>query len=146
MMNDDSLEQVERYLATLQPRDAPPALRAAVLTTARCELHAARWDRRLTRAATLLLTVGLVLNLALGLRPVNPRGGHSQSVTAARSQRLLVNTAVVIAEATDASTGIRVARQLAAMSGRELTSEEAAAIDAAVEQSGNHHSTNGNRG
>ena len=145
-MDDDSFEQVERHLAALEPRTASLALRATVLSAARRELHAARWDGRLTRAAMLLLSLGLVLNGAIGLRPVVPRGGHAQRLAAARSQRLLIDTAIVVAEATDASTGIRIARQLAAMSGRELTSDEAAAIDAAVEHSGNHHGTNGNRG
>jgi hypothetical protein len=67
------------------------------------------------------------------------------SIARPTSQQLLIDTAIVVAEATDASTGIRFARQLAAMSGHELTRDEAAAIDAAIQRE-ESHATNGNRG
>jgi hypothetical protein len=52
-----------------------------------------------------------------------------------------------VAEATDAATGSQFARQLAALRGRKLTADEAAAIDAAVGHSpGVHHNDNGRRG
>ena len=48
------------------------------------------------------------------------------------SQPSLVATAIVVAEATDAPTARRFAHQLAAMRGRTLTDDEAAAIEVAV--------------
>jgi hypothetical protein len=141
----DSLDEVERNLAALRPHRAPSELRAGVLDAVHRELRAARWDRRLARAAMLLVMVGLGLNLMLGMRPVKPSHSLPPDLARSTSPQLLVDTAVVIAEATDASTGSRVARQLAAMSGHELTRDEAAAIDAATER-GRNHSTNGNQG
>jgi hypothetical protein len=143
-MDDHSLEQVERHLAALRPRGAPATLRTAVLAATHRELRAARWDRWLSRAAMLLVMVGVGLNVALGLRPMNSRG-QSPSVVRTSSQQSLVDTAIVIAEATDAATGSRFARQLAVMCGHELTRDEAAAIDAAVRRV-EKHETNGNRG
>jgi hypothetical protein len=143
-MDNESLEQVEQHLAALRPLGAPAALRIAVLQATHRELQASRWDRRLARAAMSLVMVGLGLNVAIGLRPMNLHG-RLPSVVRSNSQQSLVDTAIVIAEATDAATGSRFARQLAAMSGHELTRDEAAAIDAAVQRAENHD-TNGNRG
>jgi hypothetical protein len=44
----------------------------------------------------------------------------------------LVQVAATVAEATDAETGRRVARQLAMLGGRELSGAQNAAIDAAL--------------
>jgi hypothetical protein len=105
------------------------------------ELRSARCDRRWARAAAVLLAAGVGLNVAIGLRTVGSVDGSQQSVIRSSARKSLVDTAVVVAEATDAATGSRFARQLAAMSGRELTSDEAAAIEAAVRRA-----ANGNKG
>jgi hypothetical protein len=139
-----SLEEVERRLAGLQTNGAPRELQPAVLADVNRELRAARWDRRLARAAAVLLVAGIVLNLAIGFRPVSSRA-MSQPVASTRSQSL-VDAAVVVAEVTDAATGSRFARQMAAMAGEELTSSEAAAIDAAVNQAVPQATKNGHRG
>jgi hypothetical protein len=145
VVDNDSLDQVEQLLAALWPNDVPPTLRATVLAATRRELQAARWDRRLARAAILLLMVGLGLNVAIGLRPIQLSKSKLPGVAASSSQQQLVDTAIVIAEATDAATGSRFARQLATMSGHTLTRDEAAEIDAAVNREAKH-ATNGNRG
>jgi hypothetical protein len=142
-MESESLEQIERQLAALQPSGAPRELRTAVLARVDRELRAGRWDRRLARAAVVLLVVGVGLNASVGLRSMNSRDTRQPiTVTSAQS---LVDTAVVVAEVTDAATGRRFARQMAAMAGVELTSAESAAIDAAVKQAA-PQATNGNRG
>jgi hypothetical protein len=71
--------------------------------------------------------------------------GGRQPMVQARSRQSLVETAVVVAQATDAATGRRFARQLAAISGHKLTADDAAAIDAAIERPMSHV-VNGGRG
>ena len=111
----------------------PSELRGAVLRDMERELRAARWDRRLGRVAVLLLVVGVGLNASLSLHvSTSPRPRPGQmAVDGARDS--LIETAIVVAEATDVETGRRFARQLAAMSGRELTDQELAAIGAATD-------------
>jgi hypothetical protein len=48
----------------------------------------------------------------------------------------LIETAIVVAEATNADTGRLFARKWAAMSGRALTEREIAAIDASNREEG----------
>ena len=76
----------------------------------------------------------------VGIHRTSPRGTAARLPDELRQS--LVDTAVVVAEATDAATGSRFARQLAAMSGEELTAHEQKAIDAAVR----HVMANGNKG
>jgi hypothetical protein len=144
MMDNDSLEHVERQLAGLAPGTAPRELRGAVLARVQRELRGARWDRRLGRAAAVLLAVGVGLNVSIGVRSMNSRDARQQIVRT--SPQSLLDTAVVVAEATDAATGLRFARQLAAMAGLELSSEDAAAIDAALRAKRAPATTNGHRG
>jgi type II secretory pathway component PulM len=129
-MNDDSFHELERQLTVAGATGAPPHLRSAVLAGVARELRAARWDRRLARAAAMLLIVGVGLNAALvwqgGSAPEQRRQFAQQ--TASNS---LVDTAIIVAEATDAETGRTFARQLAALRGRELTDQEIASIEAA---------------
>jgi hypothetical protein len=139
-MYDVTLEQIERQVAGVAPEGAPPALRAAVLADVHRELRAARWDRRLARAAALLLVVGVGMNLAAGLQSENIASKRPRGATQANSRRSLVETAIVVAEATDARTGRHFARQLAAMTGHRLTVDEAAAIDAAIGNRPGDHS------
>ncbi|HEY3392829.1 MAG TPA: hypothetical protein VGK58_08985 [Lacipirellulaceae bacterium] len=141
-MNDESLDYIERQLR-FGVLGAPPALRAAVLAGIRRELRAARWDRRMARAAAVLLIVGIGLNVSIGVHSLNRQDTRQQ--IARTSSQSLVETAVVVAEATDAATGMRFARQLAAMSGLELTSAEAAAIDAALQRTTAPATSNGHR-
>jgi hypothetical protein len=143
-MSSKSRDEIERQLAGLAPSAAPRELRTAVLDGLQRELRAARWDWRLARAAAALLVVGAVLNLAIGLRPIDSRG-MNQPVAGTRSQSL-VEAAVVVAEVTDAATGSRFAHQMAAMAGVELTTAEAAAIEAAVHEAVPQATKNGHRG
>ena len=143
-MNDEPLEQVERQMAALQFTGAPNELRAAVLADVHRELRAARWDRGLTRAAALLFVAGIALNIAVGMQPTG-RANHGQRLANSSPRQSLLDTAVVVAEVTDARTGSRFARQLAEMMGQKLTADEAAAIEAAV-QSARQHGANGNKG
>jgi hypothetical protein len=131
-MRDASWEQIEAQLAGMQPSAAPQELRAAVMDDVRRELRAGRRDRRLARIAGALLLVGLGMNIAVGLKLGDEQRQPSQ-VAEIRLRESLVDTAVVVAEATDARTGSRYARQLAAMIGHTLSDAEAAAIDAAVD-------------
>ena len=145
-MNDESMETVERRLACFDSRGVPPGLRENVLADVQRELRAARWDRRLARAAVVLLVVGVGMNVAIGLRPSDSGSDRVAQNHSGEARRSLVETAVVVAQATDASTAIQFARQLAAMTGRELTPDEAAAIDAAVQRQPLRGEPGNNRG
>jgi hypothetical protein len=57
---------------------------------------------------------------------------HQTQLADETRAKSLIDTAIVVAEATDANTGRTFARQLAALSGRELTDQEIASINAAV--------------
>ena len=98
------------------------------------ELRAARWDRRLAQAAIVLLVIGVGMNASLVFRGAKSFDRHATQVARGRSQESLIETAIVVTEATDAETGRRFVRQIAAMSGRELTDQELEAIDAAIER------------
>jgi hypothetical protein len=52
----------------------------------------------------------------------------------------------LVAEVTDAATGSRIARSLAAMAGDELTKDEEAEIDSAIEGSSALTKMNGSKG
>jgi hypothetical protein len=133
-MDSESLEQVERQLAGFRPSAAPAELRASVLAEMHRELRASRWDWRLARAAAVLLVVGIGLNLAIGFSSFGSSDVRSRPVAHSNSQQSLLDTAVVVAQTTDAATGRRFARQLAVLSGYELSKAEEAAIDAAVQR------------
>jgi hypothetical protein len=130
-MNDDALEHVESQLAKMRPTGAPLELRSMVLADVRRELRASRWDRRMARIAAALLIVGVGMNLAVGMKLTRDEQ-QRRYVAEARMRQSLVDTAVVVAEATDARTGSDYAKQLATMMGHVLTTDDAAAIDAAV--------------
>lgn len=129
-MNDDSLSELEQQLSLNLLGAAPSELRLAVLADVRRELAASRWDRRLARAAAALVVVGAGLNIAIG---VNASSGLNPAhMTSPPSQQSLVQTAVAVARATDAETGRRIARQMAAWGGRTMTHEQLTALDAAM--------------
>jgi hypothetical protein len=133
-MNDESLEQIESQLAGLRPVGAPRELRGAVLKDVLRELGASRWDRWLAQAAAVLLCIGVGMNVAMGLKSTRDTD-QARGVADSNARQSLVETALVVAEATDARTGREFARQFAAMIGHTLTEEDAAAIDAAVQHS-----------
>jgi hypothetical protein len=130
-MNDKSLEPVEMQLSGLRPVGAPRELRGAVLADVRRELRASRWDRRLARAAAILLIVGVGMNGAMVMQSIR-EDRRAMHIAESESRQSLMDTAVVVAEATDARTGSEYARQLAFMIGEPLSDDEAAAINAAV--------------
>jgi hypothetical protein len=131
-MSSQQFDDFEKTLAAMHPAGAPAELRQAVLTDTCRELRAARWDRRLMRTAVLLLIVGVGLNAVLAFPDAKPREAGRGQVARNPSRELLIDTAIVVAEATDAETGRQYARQLAALSGRVLTEQEIASIDAAA--------------
>jgi hypothetical protein len=131
-MDQAWLEELERQLSATSPPGAPPELRRVVLADIARELRAVRWDRRLARAAVVLLLVGVGLNAALAWRGAQQFDARPARIAEQASSESLVETAIVIAEATNAETGRTFARQLAALSGRELTDQEIASINAAT--------------
>jgi hypothetical protein len=143
-MTDETLEQIESQLGKMRPVAAPRDSRSAVLADVHRELRASRWDRRLARIAAVLLILGVGMNAGTVLKPARE---YSRSLQVAESsaRQSLVNTAVVVAEATDARTGSEYARQMAVMIGHRLTADDQAAIDAAV-GTGLPVSTNGSKG
>jgi hypothetical protein len=141
-MNDESFEQIEQQIVGAGTLGAPTELRAAVLGGMQRELRAARWDRRLARAAVVLLVVGVGMNVASERFSRGAGGVARPQIARGDAQQSLVETAIVVAEATDPATGSRFARQLAAMSGHDLTLDERAAIEAALRRA----AVNGNRG
>lgn len=128
---ENDLTGIEERLARHEVSGPATELRGAVLADVHRELAAARWDRRLARAAAVLLVVGIGMNVAMGWQSSGPNSAVRR-VADGPSQAAIVQFAVTIAEATDPETGRRFARQLAAMSGISVSSEQSAAIDAAV--------------
>jgi hypothetical protein len=125
---DENLLHLEQQLARTSPGGAPPELRAAVLGDLRRELASSRWDRRLARTAMLLVATGVAMNAAMVL----DLGSSAHGVRPRPSQSSLVQTAVAVARATDAETGRQVAQQLAAWSGRKMSPEQLATLNAAL--------------
>jgi hypothetical protein len=145
MSDAESLSDFERRLAGVSSPYAPTELRADVLRDVHRELAAARWDRRLARAAAVLLAIGVGMNLAMGLQS-SGSSSATRRVAGGPSRDSLVQVAVTVAEATDPETGSRYARQMAAMSGVSLSSEQSAAIDAAVKLHARPAAANGKDG
>jgi hypothetical protein len=145
-MNNDPIDEIERQIAERLPSGAGAGLRSAVMADVHRELGASRWDRRMARVAASLLIAGLVLNVAVNRRL--PDSSDSGRLAAARSNAAgtLVDRAVIVAEATDPVTGQRFARQLAAITGRALTRDEAAAIGSTVQKKSSRPETNNSKG
>lgn len=140
------MRQVEEQLAAVWLPAAPGELRGAVLTRVRRELRAGRWDQRLARTTVILLVLGVALNGGVAFRISGQHERSTSRVVSSNDRPSLLHTAMVVAEVTDAATGRRFAEQLAALSGRVLTADEAAAIDAAMERVGSSGPGNGNKG
>ena len=135
-MDTESLDEFERQLAAAQRLRAPDDLRCAVLSSVERELRASRWDRRFARAAAVLLIVGVGWNASLVLLAPSSNKSQINQIANDQSQQSLIDTAIVVAEATNAETGRNFARQMAALTGRELTDQEIATIDAATRDRG----------
>jgi hypothetical protein len=130
-MDGDSFDMIERQIASVGAPDAPKELRSVVLGNVQKELRAARWDRRLGRTAAAMLMAGVGLNAAVAWH--SDRSQPSR-LAAGPTRDSLIHTAIIVAEATDAPAARRYARQFAALRGRQLSGEDAAAIDAAIER------------
>jgi hypothetical protein len=130
-MNTEPFDEFESQLAAVRRNGAPAALRSAVLNDVDRELRASRWDRRLMRAAILLLVIGVGFNTALVLTDSTQQSAARLpgALATAPARSALLETAVVISESTDAATGRRFAEKWAAYSGRELTAQELEALD-----------------
>jgi hypothetical protein len=128
-MKTEPLDEFESQLAAVRRNGVPAALRGAVLGGVERELRAGRWDRRLMRAAVLLLVIGVGFNTALVFNDARPGSAFPGAAATARSRDALLETAVVVSESTDAATGRRFAEQWAAYSGRELTAQELETLD-----------------
>jgi hypothetical protein len=125
---NDPLSEVEDYLASLAHSTAPPGLRDAVMANVRRELQSSRRDQLLARAAAALIAVGLTLNVVTASN-ARSTGVERHDPT---SQALFVRTAATLAQATDAETGRRIARQLAAWNGLAATRQQRAALELAL--------------
>lgn len=75
----------------------------------------------------MLLVIGVGMSASLTLFDSRSPAPRVQ----VRSENSLIDSAIVVAQATDAETGRQFARQIAALSGRVLTDEELDAISAA---------------
>jgi hypothetical protein len=131
-MNTEPFDEFESQLAAVRKGSAPSALRSAVLNDVDRELRASRWDRRLMRAAMLLLVIGVGFNTALVFDDARPESAFLGAAATARSREALIETAVVVSDSTDAATGRRFAEQWAAYSGRELTAQEVETLESLV--------------
>lgn len=131
-MKTEPLDDFESQLAAVHTGGAPSALRGTVLKDVERELRAGRWDRRLVRAAVLLLVVGVGINASMAWHgDERAHADVSQHEQTANSESL-VATAIVVAESTDAETARHFARQIATFTGHVLTDEEIAQINDAA--------------
>ncbi len=145
-MEKDSLEIIESKLAKLPLPSVPFELRQAVLSHVHRELATARWDRRFGRATIMLLVLGVGMNASVGLPWPPPATRQQNQLVHDRSRESLVETAVNVAEATDASTASRFARHLAEVAGWTLTDDELLTIDAAIQRKSVHAISNRGKG
>lgn len=135
MMDSDDFDHIERRVSEVCGDYLPQELRAVVLGNVRRELRAGRWDRRLARAAVLLVGLGVGVNAAAVFHADGARDSRIVKTRPAEGEPGLIATAIVVARATDEATARQYARWLAAMSGHNLSVDEAAAIDRAVRRS-----------
>ncbi len=125
---NDPVRAIKRQKKRQIPARAPAELRDAVLSDVRRELVSARWDRRLSRTAAMMLIVGTSLNFALLLR--DDRDFAAPRSTA--SEGSLVRTAVGVARVTDIETARQLANQISALNGHVLTAQQVSALDAVL--------------
>jgi hypothetical protein len=134
-MGHDSLE---RQLDAALPPALPVELREAILGRVHGQLNAAKWDRRLGRTAIALIVLGVGLNALAGMRFSSPIDTNSNQAIATDT---ILDLGATVAQATDAETGSRWARQLAALSGRTLTDQQVDEIRRSTLRSGSPSSS-----
>jgi hypothetical protein len=106
----EPIDPIEQQFANLSRASAPVTLREAVLQDVGSQLRAQRWERRLLRIAVVMFVVGVALNASVSWFAGS--GFQGQKV-AGYEPESLKQVAAAVAEATDAETGARFARQLA---------------------------------
>jgi hypothetical protein len=121
-MNDEGQELEQRLMCAMQ-RSAPVSLRAATLAKVQRELRRSRWDRRLGRLAAAIFVVGVGLNAGIALQGDARMANGTKASMAAKSRAALAETAVIVADATDAETARRFVRQMAALARLDLSDE-----------------------
>ena len=102
MTDDVNMNEIERHLLRAAPTRAPDEMRSAILGSMQSELRRARWDRRLARAAAVLVC------LAVGLNGVALWRGYEQQRLAKLQRptpRAIVEVAEMITSVTDEETG-----------------------------------------
>jgi hypothetical protein len=114
------IDPVEQQLASLWRASAPATLREAVLQDLGAQLRAQHWERRLLQVAVGMFVVGVALNASVSWFAGSGFQGHQVAVYEPESIKQI---AAAVAEATDAETGARFARQLALRCG-EVWSEK----------------------
>jgi hypothetical protein len=134
-MDDPALELIERQLAHIPLAGAPAKLRGEALAGVHRHLAAQRWDRRLGRAAAAVLVIGIGLNVAISWRGGQP---PSNQAVADLKPDAITQAAIAMAEATDAETGVQVARHLAALRGITLSPQQQAEIQTRIESHSRH--------
>jgi hypothetical protein len=134
-MDDPVPEAIERQLASLPLAAAPSELRGGVLGLVRRQLLAQHWDRRLGRAAAAALVVGVGLNAAISWRGGQP--SSNQAVVEFKPDAI-TQAAIAMAQATNAETGVQIARHLAALGGMTLTQQQQAEIQTQIESHSRH--------
>ena len=97
-----------------------------VLGQVRRELRAACWDRRLARAAAVLLAVGVATNVVFVGRQAGSATGH---VATRPALQAIGEMAADVAEATDVETASLFERQMVALRGWAATGEEATKVE-----------------
>lgn len=141
-MSDDILNDIERQIVATDAASLPGDLRGKVLADMQRELRAARWDRRLARIVATVLIIGVGLNVVNVMR--SSAVDRPAALHAMNERSAVVDTAIMVAQVSDAATAQQFARQIAAVMGRKLTDDEEAAIGAATRRM--PRGTSGDRG
>jgi hypothetical protein len=134
-MDDPALEPIERQLTSMPLANAPAKLRGELLAGVHRQLAAQRWDRRLGRAAIVLLVVGVGLNAAISWPGRQLPSNH---VVAEFQPDAITQAAIAMAEATNAETGVQIARHLAALGGMTLSQQQQAEIQTQIQSHSRH--------
>jgi hypothetical protein len=125
----ESIDPIEQQLASLPNLPAPEKLRAAVLRGVERQLRAQRWERRLLRIAAAVFVIGFGLNLSVVWHDNQtlPRGTVGKL-----NSDSLAQIVVAVSDATDAETGGKLARQIAALYGETLSEAQVAELQRQV--------------
>lgn len=120
-MPDQPLSELEKRLQEQTLPGAPAKLRAAVLAGVDQELKTTTWDRRLSRAAVLLLVAGLGLNGFIGLS-----AEHREAMLAQQAPvpRRVSDITEMIALVTSPEQAAEIQQQLLSVHRRALQSSD----------------------